>query len=290
MAILTIDIGGTEIKSALYEKDATLIQDLPNLKTAKSASDNEILKQVCQLTEQYKSQITGVAIASAGVIDPFNGKVVSAGPTIPNYAQTDFKKTIEEKYQLPCSAENDVNAMALGELWQGAGKNVHSALCITLGTGLGGALLMNGQLWRGFNFSAGEIGFFPYQNKRLEEYASTTGLLQFYLEKTGENINGIELFNRLKNGDKNAEWALNQMINILVDGLLPAIYLFAPEALIVGGGIAKQSAFLEPLLIEQFKTKLYSEHFVPKIIRCAILGNRANMLGALKWHLDSLEK
>ena len=278
MTILTLDIGGSEIKAAHYQTDGSCSKTLPNQKTAVSAQDNHIGTQIVQICreEQTHTALQGVAISSAGVIDPYRGTVLHAGPSIPGYSGTALKQTIENQCGLPCSVENDVNAMALGEAWLGAAQNSSSALCLTLGTGLGGAILLEGKLWRGANYAAGEIGVCPLgDGRRLEQAASTTALLATYAERRGEHINGKTLFQRLRAGDADAA------------GLLPAIHLLAPETLLIGGGIAAQHDLIEPRIRAQLAEKLPAQHFMPKNIRCASLGNRAGMIGALRWFLDS---
>ncbi len=289
MNIITIDIGGTEIKSALYQENGELIANFDNRQTQKSENDNQISEQVLDICRKALAQhhIDGVAIATAGVVNPHAGEVIYAGPTIPNYSHTKLKAYVESAFSLPCSVENDVNAMAMGEAWLGAAKGYQSAFCLTLGTGLGGALLFNGTVWHGETFCAGEIGHLPQANgKRLEQLASTTALLNNYEVLTGEKITGKMLFERLQQGDSNAEQALSKMLNTLAHGLASVVLIAAPEIIVVGGGIAAQRDIIEPRLQSALSAQLPSEHFMPKTIRCATLGNRAGMIGALRGWLN----
>ncbi len=282
--LLTIDIGGTEIKSALHNEQGQLLTAFDNQKTAVSDSDNKITEQVLSLCQQAinTQDIDGVAIDTAGAVNPYTGEIVFAGPNIPNYMGTNLKQSVEQSFNLPCSVENDVNAFALGEAWQGVSRGCQSALYFTIGTGLGGAVLLDGKLWRGDNFSAGEVGHIPLSDgQRLEEVASTSAMLKDYQRNTGNDINGKEFFRRLKAGDTQADTSLNLMIERLAQGILPGIYLFAPTAIIIGGGIAAQKDILEPLLRTAIAEKLPSPRFMPDVY-CATLGNRANMLGALQ--------
>ncbi len=287
--ILTIDIGGTEIKSALHNEQGELLNTFDNLKTGVTDTDNSITEQVFSLCQQAIGirELDGVAIATAGVVNPHTGEIVFAGPTIPNYTGTNLKQAVEKTFNLPCSVENDVNAFALGEAWQGAAKDCPSALCLTIGTGLGGAVLINGKLWHGDNFSAGEVGYIPLSDgKRLEEVASTSAMLKDYQQKTNNKINGKEFFEYLTSGDKQADNSLNLMIDTLAQGILPAIYLFSPTTIVIGGGIAAQKAILEPRIHQAIADKLPSPRFMPQV-HCASLGNHANMLGALRHWLIS---
>lgn len=285
MNILTIDIGGTEIKSALYQDSGKAIVHFDNRQTRIDANDNHISEQVLDICQTALTQHTvdGVAIATAGIVNANTGEVVYAGPTIPNYSNTPLKQIVEKTIQRPCSVENDVNAMALAEAWKGAARDYGSALCLTLGTGLGGALLFDGRLWHGERFCAGEIGYLPQADgKRLEELASTTALLRYYQQLTGESINGKILFERLHQGDKSADQALTQMIEALAHGLASAIFIVAPRCIVIGGGIAAQKAELIPRLQQALSQQLPSERFMPEAIRCAELSNRAGMIGALR--------
>lgn len=289
MPILTIDIGGSEIKSALYRRDGSLIADYPARPSAISAADNQLEAQITALCREVQAEqaLEGVAISSSAVINPYSGRVEFAGPTIPNYTGANLKSAVERACGLPCSIENDVNSMALGEAWLGAAKGQSSAFCLTLGTGLGGALLLDGKLWRGANFTAGEIGQMPrHDGRRTEEIVSTTALLHDYQQRGGNGINGREFFRRLRAGEARAEAAFQALMEELAQSLMPVIFLFAPQAIIVGGGISAQREFIEPQLKAAIAKRL-PPYFMPGRIACAELGNAANMLGALRWFLDS---
>lgn len=285
MNILTIDIGGTEIKSAIYREDGEAVQAFPNQLTAVTHDGNSIGEQIVTWVKDVQAthDIDGVAIASAGVINHKRGEVIFAGETIPGYSGTPLAKLVEEQCGLPCTAENDVNAVALGESWLGAAKGSSSALCITVGTGIGGAIVINGQLVHGHNFAAGEIGYLPVADgKTFEQSASTSALLADYKARSGERIDGKTLFARAAAGDAHAEAALTRQIDVLAQGLLAANYLLAPQTIVIGGGIAAQRDVLEPRIRAAFEQQIKSPRLMPQHIRCAALGNKAGMLGALR--------
>lgn len=289
MLILTIDIGGTEIKSAIYNTSGELLKRFANQATQISAYDNHIVDQVHSICKNalVAHKISGVAIATAGVVNTVTGEIVYAGPTIPNYSGTNLKQSIAATFGLPCVVENDVNAVAMGESWLGVAQGASSTFFLTLGTGLGGALLIDGKIWHGANFSAGEIGHSPLPDgRRLEELASTSSMLKSYQYQRGETIDGKVFFTRLRNGESVAEKTFASMLEILVQGLLPVIYVFAPQMLVVGGGIAAQSDIIEPRLSKALSDKL-QPCFAPESIRCATLGNTAGMVGALRYFLDT---
>lgn len=291
--ILTIDIGGTTIKSAIYQTDGQCLLDFPEQTTQKTPTSNQIAAQIAKLAQdvQRNHTISGVAISSSAIIHPFEGRVLATGVTIPEYTGTELKATIEQATGLPCTAENDVNCAALGESWLGAGQGSKSLFCITVGTGVGGAALMNGRLWHGYNFAAGEIGFIPVppHGEIFESTASTSALLQLYLEKTGESVNGKVIFERAAQGERAAIDSIDTLIDNLAIGLCSVIYVFAPETLIIGGGIAQQKTVFEPKLRAALEKRVIKPYFMPQNIICAALGNRAGMIGALRHFLQCQE-
>ncbi|MCI5775885.1 MAG: ROK family protein, partial [Aerococcus sp.] len=157
MAILCIDIGGTAIKYNILSETGEPIEPTKEVPTGvdNEAGTNHILDQVYELIEHYGATIEGVAIASAGVVDPKKGEITYAGSTIPDYIGTNFKTAIKDKFGLPCSVENDVSCMGYAENWRGKAKDAKSAVCLTLGTGIGGAVFIDGEMWHGVHYTAG---------------------------------------------------------------------------------------------------------------------------------------
>lgn len=295
MNILTIDIGGTSIKSAIYDESGELLHDFPAQDTQVTESGNTIAAQIVSLTKaaQAEREIDGVGISTAGMVDTDRGVIVNAGPNIPQYKGTDLRGAIESHCGVPCSVDNDVNCAALGENWLGAGKDSSSVFCITVGTGIGGAVLIHGKLWRGYNFSAGEVGYMmlPPDGKHYERVCSTSAMVRKYAERKGEEgINGRIIFERAAAGEKEANETIDALVDNLAIGLLNGIYLFAPETVIIGGGIAEQREVLEPKILAALKAHILNEDFLPKKVVCAALGNRAGMIGALRFFLQTVGK
>ena len=139
MNYLCIDIGGTSIKYALFNREGEKVSEVFQTPTIKDETSNQILPTVLKLVEQFKDQIRGVAISSAGVVDA-NGNIAYAGYTIPGYTNTPIKEKVESTFGIPCTVENDVNCACLGEVWKGSAQNVSSAVMLTIGTGVAGAV------------------------------------------------------------------------------------------------------------------------------------------------------
>lgn len=285
MKILAIDIGGTSIKYALFDENGNQLNTLAKKKTEKTETDNFILNTLYELIDETRAdhKIDGITISTAGVVDAHKGAVVFAGPTIPGYTDTPLADKLKKAYGVPCEVENDVNCAALGEYWKGEGKKSDSLALVTLGTGVGGAIILQGQLLNGFNFSAGEVGYIPVEGeKHLQNKASTSALINMYEESTGEeNISGEIIFERAKKGEDKAVEAINSIVSSLTNGLLAIIYIVAPETILVGGGIAEQKEYLEKLITADVTRNIIDKRFMPKKIKCAKLGNSAGMIGAV---------
>lgn len=287
MGILAIDIGGTAIKYGLFTSAGVRLTEIYEKATLTTSTENFIMETVDEIIREMKAlhEVEGVAVSTAGVVDAESGTVIFSGPTIPGYTNTSIKKVIEDTANVPCEVENDVNCAALGEFWKGAGEGSESLACVTLGTGVGGAIIIEGKLWKGATHTAGEIGYLPLsENRMLQEAASTNALAEYYSKKKNlpvEKVNGKVIFEQAKAGEKEAIEAIEHTLEALNQGLLALTYLFAPETIIIGGGIAAQKEYLEERIHNNLRNGIIAERFMPKTIRCAELGNTAGMIGAI---------
>lgn len=279
---LTIDIGGTDIKMAIYDNTGYQIVETVRIKTP--SGDNITQKIINEINSQeILKNFDGIAISSAGVIDSHEGRVIFSGPTIPNYAGVKLKEVFENEYNVKCVVENDVNAALLGEYWKGAAQKSSSSFMLTVGTGIGGAFMLNQKLFTGHGFSAGEIGYLNINGEHFQQVASTTTLVNNIEEKLGlsNTLDGRKIFEMIRRNDIMAIEALDHLIYNLCLGISDILYLFNPEILILGGGIMEESELIEPIINKHLKEILISERFIPQKIAFANCGNNAGMLGAL---------
>ena len=288
MNYLCIDIGGTSIKYALFNREGEKVSEVFQTPTIKDETSNQILPTVLKLVEQFKDQIRGVAISSAGVVDA-NGNIAYAGYTIPGYTNTPIKEQVESTFGIPCTVENDVNCACLGEVWKGSAQNVSSAVMLTIGTGVGGAVYLKNDLWTGISYTAGEIGYMLIQGKYFQDLASTTALLESYEQKTYEKVDGKMLFELAKGMNYYAIEAVHEQMNYLAEGLVNICYLLNPEKIILGGGIMAQKDYIMPILERSLNGKIVDKRFLTTKIEAATLDNDAGMLGALYHFLQKEE-
>ena len=290
MNILAIDIGGTMIKYGLVSSDGEILST-DKIKTEASKGLNNILNKIDNIFKRYKeNNPVGIAVSGTGQINGMIGKVIGGNPIIPNWIGANLVKILEEKYNLPAILENDVNCVALGEKWIGAGKNLSNFICLTIGTGIGGGVILNNQLFRGENFVAGEFGHILIKKGEFEQFASTTALIRLVKERTGKILNGKEIFDLEKKEIVEYQEVISEWIENLTDGLSSIIYCFNPANIILGGGVIGQG---EPL-INRIKNSLFKKigsQFKEKLnIIQAKLGNNAGMIGASYLLLEKFNK
>ena len=290
MNILAIDIGGTMIKYGLVSSDGEILSTNKIETEAEKGLEN-ILNKIDNIFKRYKeNNPVGIAVSGTGQINGMIGKVIGGNPIIPNWIGTNLVKILEEKYNLPIVLENDVNCVALGEKWIGAGKDLSNFICLTIGTGIGGGIILNNQLFRGENFVAGEFGHILIKKGEFEQFASTTALIRLVKERTGKTLNGKEIFDLEKKEIVEYQEVISEWIENLTDGLSSIVYCFNPANMILGGGVIEQG---EPL-INRIKNSLFKKigsQFKEKLnIIQAKLGNNAGMIGASYLLLEKFNK
>lgn len=290
---LAIDIGGTAIKYGLIDESGSILErhEMP---TDAHLGGPHILETVCNLVEAYgkMAELKGVAISSAGMVDPIKGEIFYAGPQIPNYAGTQFKKTIEEKFNIPCQIENDVNCAGLAESVSGAAKGSRISICLTIGTGIGGCLIQDGEIFHGSSYSACEVGYLPLAGGNFQDIASTTALVKAVVEATGDDKaewNGRRIFAEAREGNDLCRSAISQLVQNLALGIASICYVANPEVVVLGGGIMAQEDYLRPELEVALKAILVPSIAEKTRLAFAKHQNDAGMLGAY-YHFKSKEE
>lgn len=284
MQYACIDIGGTAIKYAMMTENGQILtkgQVLTNVEVDGSADIPRKIASIVSNLQKDCGRAEGVAVCSPGLIDAEKGEVIFAGPNFPGYSGMKLREEIENLTNLPCTVENDVNAAGLGESWLGAGKDAKSAFCVFVGTGIGGALVLDGHLVHGASAAAGEIGFLPFAEGSLEQLASMTALLRQTGAATGE-----EVFERAAAGDEKAQAALEEMTKRIAYGLAEICCIVNPEVLIMGGAVMAQREYFEPRLNKYLTAKLPDALLANTRIAFAQLGTAAGFTGALRHFLQ----
>ena len=300
MKVVGIDIGGTMIKYGLISLDGKISAEGEIPTEAEKGIEN-LFKKISGIIEVYpKEELLGIAVSGTGQIDGNIGKVIGGNDIIPGWIGTDLVKMLEKKFSLPAVLENDVNCAALGEKWLGAGKEKKDFICITIGTGIGGGIVMNDDILRGDTCVAGEFGHIQIVKNGLEcmcgkkgcyeRYASATALVKMVKEKTGLKLNGKEIFERERAGESLFKEIVEEWIDYLTDGLSTITYIFNPSLIVIGGGVTKQGDYLCERINKSLATKIGVNYKKNLSIRFAELGNNAGMLGAVYLLLKKIGK
>ncbi|AER44188.1 ROK family protein [Streptococcus suis] len=281
---LAVDIGGTQIKYGLVDQAGQLLEQ-HKMDTQAHLGGPHILATVKDLVGKYKesSGIDGVAISSAGMVDHEKGEIFYSGPQIPNYAGTKFKAVIEQTFGLPCEMENDVNCAGLAEGISGAGKDAKIVLCLTVGTGIGGCLLINKEIYHGFSNAACEVGYIPLAEGEFQSIASTKALVSYVAELHEDSEgewDGFRVFAEAKAGNRICQAAIHRLVDTLCKGIASICYVVNPEVIVLGGGIMGQKEYLEPKLQMSLKQHLLPHLSEKTKLLFAEHENAAGMLGA----------
>ncbi len=299
MRILTIDIGGTNIKYAFATRDGQL-SNKASLPTEADLGADNLFEKICRIIDETSSKETldGIAISTAGQVNAENGSIVHATDAIPNYTGFSLREKIEGRYGITTSVENDVHCAALGERWKGR-ASAKDFIALTLGTGIGGAIVIDGKIYHGKNYSAGEIGHMTLIHNGyectcghkgcLEQYASAQALDRMIEVEFGKLTTG-DFFEMVRSNHETATEIFLEWVNYLTDGLKGLVHLFNPSLIMIGGGITVQGKFLEESIEENLASKIMESYKDGLHIRLMRLGNDANLLGALYWFLESKEK
>ena len=285
--VICIDIGGTAIKYGVANAGGTFLTHGSVPTEAKEYGGVGIVEKVSSIVREAQQTHTvhGVAISTAGMVDPQAGCIVYAlEDAIPNYTGTNWKALMRDAFALPASVENDVNCAALGEMWKGAGRGCASLFAMTVGTSIGGALILDGHIVHGASMSAGEIAYMRIPGGRLHERCSTTRLVSSVCRTKGlpaGSIDGHAVFDLLAKGDPAAEEEIAALVTALADAITNVVAVVNPACIVLGGGIMAQESALRPPLEAALRDRLPPHICEATKIAFAAKGNDAGMLGAL---------
>ncbi len=285
MRILTFDIGGTFIKYALCDENFNLSQPT-KIPTDAKMGGVKIIKRVIGIIKEHEN-IDRIGISTAGQVDSETGTIVYATDTIPGYTGTKIREMIEKETGLKVYVENDVNSAALGEAYFGRAKGYKDFICLTYGTGIGGAIFLNNDLYKGTGCSAGEMGHivthFDGRNCTCggkgcyECYASASALVREANKVSKEELDGVKIFADDNFSKPEIKAVVENWIDEIVTGLISIVYTFNPPLIVLGGGIMNED-YIVNSINEKIQARLMQSFRNVKIVN-SNLGNSAGMLG-----------
>lgn len=278
MKVLAADIGGTNTKMGLCDESGR-IERYREYATESERGGPHVVERLIEHLKEYDG-FDAVAISTAGQVDAEAGRIVYANENIPNYTGMNLADMLTSRFGKPVKVENDVNAAALGEGRFGAARSYRDYLCLTFGTGIGGAIVIDRRLYRGADGIAAEFGHMLTGPDRslYEARASTKALLRAALRKTSEKVDGKQIFDKMRNGDDEWSALFLEWVEEVSVGLSSLVHIFNPAAIVLGGGIMEQE---EAVRLVEWRTKQWiMSSFRGVTILQAGLGNKAGLLGA----------
>lgn len=286
MKVMVLDIGGTSIKSAVYQ-DGDLL-DVRESPADARFGGRHLMEKAEDIIRNYRSEymFERIGISTTGQVDPVEGTILYANQNVPDYTGMRVRERMEAAFGRPVTVENDVNAAGIGEAVFGAGIGQRHFICMTIGTGIGGAIFLDGRLYRGSSFSAGEFGamvMYPGQRDAskdmfsgcYEKFASTTALVESVRRVCPEITDGRAVFAYLD--DEKIRAIVDDWIGEIVNGMVSLIHIFNPAVVIIGGGVAEQD-YVFSAVRERVRGEIIPV-FGNVAVRKAVLGNRAGMYG-----------
>jgi len=294
---LGIDFGGTSVKIAVAA-GSDIISETIRIPTQDHDSPDTLLEELAQSVSQLRKDcpdLAAVGIGVPGAID-FEKGVTYQLTNVRGWNDLSLRDIIQDKIGLPTILENDANCMAYAEFKHGAGQGFRNVICVTLGTGVGGGLILNGELFRGSRFAAGEIGQMsvdlygvdgPYGNSgALERYIGNRQIEEMAKQKyfdsdldAPSDLRPEALHNLAKEGDEVAIAVWDKVATYLGSCLMSTIYLLNPDAVVIGGGVAQAGKFLFDPLRSKLKASLTRECIDDLVISHAKFGNTAGIIG-----------
>lgn len=291
--VIGIDLGGTAIKLGRFREDGTCLQSL-SVPTPQPATPTAVVEAMVEAIASLSSQeailndsnkAIAIGVGTPGPADAA-GRIARVAINLAGWHDVPLADMLETKTGCPTVLANDANCAGLGEAWLGAGRRFRNLILLTLGTGVGGAIILDGKLFTGHQGAAGELGLItlnpdgPMCNSgnqgSLEQYVS----VQAIRRRTGKEP--AELGVLAREGDKFALEFWESYGRDLGIGLASLIYVLTPEAIVIGGGVSASAEFFFPAALAEIERRVLPSSRADLQLLRAELGNQAGMVGAAK--------
>ena len=275
-AVVGVDLGGTQVRAGKVR--AGELERHEARRISSRESQEVVLAEIFQVVDRvFDEEVTGIGCGVPSLAD--ESGVVRTVMNIPSWREVRLKDELERRYGVPAAIDNDANAFAVGELYFGQGRGHTDLVGMTLGTGLGTGVIIDGRLYRGANGGAGEIGLIPYRDQTIEQYCGGG-----FFQRTGAG--GEEVFRQAQNGDPEALRIYHEYGVELGFAVLTALYAYDPKLIVFGGSISRAFPFFEKGMRERLATYAYPHALARlEIARSEI--EHVAVLGAAALYLDA---
>ncbi|NES96814.1 MAG: ROK family protein [Desertifilum sp. SIO1I2] len=290
--VIGIDIGGSAVKLGRFDEQGNCQQSL-KVETPQPATPEAVTAVVVDAIAQIDPQgdCSAIGVGVPGPVDP-TGKISQIAINLKNWRDVPLGQWLEEKTGKPTILANDANCAGLGEFWIGAGRSFQNLILLTLGTGVGGAIILDGKLFAGPRGTAGELGLITLDLYGPECNSGNRGSLEQYLSiqaiRRQTSLSPSELAHLAQVGNHQALDFWRTYGHYLGAGLASLIYVLTPEAIIIGGGICESAQFFLPATLAEIEHRVLPTSREGLQVLVAQLGNQAGMVGAAKLAWDLL--
>lgn len=284
--MIGVDLGGTAIKLGRFDEQGNCLQSL-TVPTPQPAYPEAVVAEIAKAIEQLDPDRTSEAIG-VGTPGPADaaGRIARVAINLAGWQDVPLADWLEAKSDRPVVIANDANCAGLGEYWLGAGSAFQHLILLTLGTGVGGAIILDGHLFVGHHGTAAELGLITLDPNGAECNSGNRGSLEQHLSvaaiRRRSGLEPHELGQRAEAGDQEAIAFWQAYGRDLGAGLASLIYVLTPEAVIIGGGVSASAKFFLPIAQAEVERRVLPSSRPSLQILPASLGNQAGIVGAAK--------
>ena len=297
-SLLGLDLGGTSVKYGLATPSGEIIRQFQRPSFSEEAS-RVIIENLLEAAFEAKNfaaaagyEVVSVGVGTPGSVDVTSGLLMGGTPNLAHWKKVPLKAELENALKIPVFVDNDANMMVYGEFVLGAAKGLQNIVGVTLGTGIGGGIIIGGEIFRGSRFAGAELGHMSVAFDGIpcrcggkgcwEKYASATAMIELYNSLNGKvKVNSTrQIFDRLESDDSAAQRTVEMEIQAAAVGVANILNIFNPEIVVIGGGVSEAGDwFVERIAARSRERAMEEAARNVRIVRAA-LGNSAGWLGA----------
>lgn len=290
MGIMAFDIGGTSVKYGFWQEET--VNEKGSFKSPRTwdGMKAELLRVKEEIAEKYV--IDGVTFSAPGAVNQ-SGRVIEGASALPYLHDFPIYEELEELLGYKVAIENDANCAALAEIWRGSAKGLKNVLMVVVGTGIGGSVIVNGEVQHGAHLFGGEFGFtLLTETQTFSELGTAVKMADRYAKRKGmlkSAISGEEVFQLAEAGDEIALEEVETFYHSLARGIFNLQYSYDPDLILLGGGVSNKPDIIEQLnkRFEEILNKVHIAPFIPKVETCFFKSD-ANLIGAVYNYLQKI--
>lgn len=298
---LGIDIGGTNIKLCTLDAKDNIVEE-ESYPTRGNRPYRDVLNEIIEKYRQTQKSQQGIKAIGIGICGPtdFKQGLLITSPILKNWQNVPIRRIFSEELKIPVVVDNDANLAIYGESVFGAGKGLCTIVGFTLGTGVGGGIVIDGQLLRGSHFFGGELGHMTVNTNGIQCNCGNRGCLtieassdrvsSIFLDETGTKESVKRIFELAWNKDEHALRAIDPFVESMATGIANVLNIFDPDCVILTGGITKSGENLLNVINVRVRAKVFSELFEHSRIFLAKLGEFSGAIGAAVLARESVKK